>query len=368
MSNHRLFICVAVLAGVFSSAGVVTAQPRLDFSCDQLPPGRLPEEIRQQVRQFVSHWTNAMLQTETDSEVAEARSRIIEGYSKCPDSVQYQTDYARAVVDKIGPVLASDDPLKQVNGALLVANTPNMRVRPVLDEMVSHSNPAVRYLGWRGYQRARTLVLAQGRDYSQPLFGSLAERLQAETVPFVVRRLLETLYLPPSRPQVVSQGDYDWARRQAMEAFLSGWSEQCRRLLLVEPELPEAMVPGLWAISGFRRVIGDSQAEKSKLAQPMVDVMYCASRAYDEADPGSDDDRVRRANATLLTEAEESLNELTELRRNYLSQALTAENVPDRGAEVRRAVLDWVDDLSQAGFDIQRPGFEPPQQPDDGTD
>lgn len=360
MPKHRLFACGVLLTAMLFPA-VATAQPRLDFSCDQIAAGPLPSQIRQQVDEFVSHWCGVMAQTDTDAEVVEARNRLVEGFGKCPDSAQYQTAYATAVVDSIRPSLASEDLLRQVNAALVVANTRNMRVRPVLDEMVRHNNPAVRYLGWQGYQRVRTLVLAQGQGYSRPMFESLSERIATETTPFVTRRLLEMLYLPPVRPQVVSEGDYSWARRQAMEAMLKGWSEQCRRILLGEPEMPDAMRPGVWAISTFHRATGSDRDAQSKLVQALVDVMYCASRAYDEAGDDATGDRVRHANTMLLTDAEEHLNELTELRRDHVYRALRDEGVPDRGAQVRRGVLDWVDDLIEAGFEIEQPSFEPPQ-------
>lgn len=362
MSNHRLFVCWAAPLVLLAVSVAASAQPRLDFSCEQIATGPLPAHVRQQVEQFVAHWTDVMLTTEADAEVSNARQRLVEGFAKCPDSAQYQTAYAAAVVDSVRPVLRSQDRLRQVNAALVVANTRNMRIRPVLDEMVRHDNPAVRYLGWQGYQRVRTLVLAQGRAYSEPMFAGLDEQLKSETVPFVLRRLLEMLYLPPVRPQVISEGDYRWARERAMEIFLAGWSEQCGRILLGGGQMPDAMRRGLWAISGFRRIIGDSQAERSKLAQPLLDVMYCASRAYDEADAGSDGDRVRRANAMLLSQAEEELHNLTELRRGHVSRALEDPDVPDRGAEVRRAVLQWVDDLADAGYDIEQPRFESPRE------
>jgi hypothetical protein len=367
MLNHRLFPrCATAFAVVLLSAGTAVAQPQLDVSCEQLGGGALPSAVEARINDYVKHWAGVMGGSD-DTQVFEARRRIEEGFDKCPDSAQYQFAYARALVEALQPLLGSGDRLRQVNAALAIAGTRHMRIRPALDEMVRHPNPAVRYLGWYGYQRIRTLVLAQGRDYSKPMFASLAERAQAETVPYVVRRILGTFYLPPVRPPVISEGEYRWAQQQAMEVFLESWPAQCRRILLGDPETPAAVQRGMLALMGFHTAFGDQPDRRTKLMQALVDAMYCASRAYDAAkvDAGSEQQqaraqRVRRTNASLLQEAERHLSEISQLRRGHVTAALTDENVLDRGARVRQAVLKWVDDLKAAELDIEEPSFKPP--------
>jgi hypothetical protein len=368
MPNHRLFLrCAAASAAALLSVGVAAAQPQLNVSCEQLGSGPLPSTVEGLVKDYVQHWAGVLGESDDDAQVFEARRRIEAGFEKCPDSAQYQFAYARTMVDAVQPLLGSEDRLRQVNAALAIARTRHMRVRPALDEMVRHPNPAVRYLGWYGYQRIRTLVLAQGRDYSKPMFASLAERARSETVPYVVRRILRTLYLPPVRPPVITEGDYRWAQQRAMEVFLGSWRAQCRRILLGKPEMPEAIQRGMLALTGFDKAFGEDPNQRVKLLQALVDAMYCASRAYDAADVdvGSEQQqamaqRVRQANASLLQEAERHVNEISQLRRGHVTSALTDENVLDRGARVRQAVLKWVDDLKAAGLDIEEPSFEPP--------
>ncbi len=363
MPIHRISLyCKASLTALLLLTAVATAQPQLDFTSEDVGTGPLPSHVRDSIDRYISDWSEVMAETDSDSEVAEARNRILEGFGRHADSTRYRHAYATAVTEHLSPVLGVEEMLKQVNAGIVFSQIQHMAVRPALDEMVRHPNPAVRYLGWRGYLRIRNTVLAQGRDYSEPMIESLDERAAAEDVPFVVRRLLEMLYFPPVRPQIVSQSDYDWAMRQTLEIFLDSWQVQCRRMLNGKPEMVEAVERGLLALMGFERVVGEDQDEKVKLVQALLDAMDGAARVFDEAE-GDDDQlkiqRLREASTSLLRASEQHINSLTELQESPVYDALTESGVADRGASVRQAVLDWADDLRDAGFDVEDPRLQP---------
>jgi hypothetical protein len=250
------------------------------------------------------------------------------------------------------------DDIKQVNAALVLSRMPQVIMQPALEKMVVHRNPAVRYLGWRGYRGVRTLLLAQGPSYRQTMFRSLDAAVARENSPLVIRAIFGVLRIPAAGA-AVPEDVRRKAQEQAFAIFRQIWPNCCRRVLAGNAVMAEVSQEGLAALLNFAPIFRTQKASSEAILQMVVEMTWCSAMAYDQAGAAGP---IAAANTVLLRECEKALNSLKDTRHKDIEAPLTDPKQSDRGSAVRLGVLEWIKLLKDDG--VVKPSFK---LPDDET-
>ena len=185
-NNSRLFAMLIIsimLAGpALAANGTAGKAPPSIVIPESALKGRLGPEHISQIEQRISYWGELMTEAkgrDAGRDIISARSGLI-GDFRAYDAPIYGYAFAREAARILTPVLkdgfANDDPdfrLKEVNLAIAISQMSQVPIQEALEEMVVHRNAGVRYIGWRGYRNIRSLLLAQGSNFSQKMFETL---------------------------------------------------------------------------------------------------------------------------------------------------------------------------------------------------
>jgi len=344
--------------------------PPLDIPTSALT-GALGQQYVSMVRARLEYWRDQIASATAPAAIIGAREGILRDYARY-DAVEYQYQYpfARYATEILTPALqqpaGEDDKLaalRQVNLALALSKMSQVTIQPSLEMMVVHSNDAVRYLGWEGYRSARTILLAQGRSETQQFLGSLRTAAAKEESAPVLGGIFEACNISSFSVATVPAATMQQAQRQAFAVLQTNWRRWCERALAGDAEMIRAMSKAIAAVQTL--AAGQEDAGKTAALQMVVDVMRCASLAYDEA--GAEGPIAQEA-MTLLQLCEGALNAedgtlfvVTKKRGDYVTRALDEKDAELRRVNVPTAVLKWIDELKE--FGVVKADFAPPTPP-----
>jgi len=380
MREHLLFwlgiVAAFVLVGSASQLSVAQEPGPLSIPDIELTAGLSPDSINQ-IDTRLEFYSDELRQADEQDDIIEARESLVGLYQRY-DSPTFRYTVASRAAEIVTPLLEIDDPQKQINAALVLAQMPQFSMQDALEKMVVHSNPAVRYLGWKGYRNARDRILAQRNTQAvDRMFQSLTTAATDGTSPVVVRAVFEMLSYPTLRPEAVSQTDYDQARRRSLDILQKCWEARCRQAAQGNIQIAEALRTGVSAISNAWNLIqGDTEA-RTQFLQMIVDAAWSAALAYDQAYQTAQtavslakDDAKRKVaiGSLLMLDCEESLNAVTGLDESYVRPALTDNDIPDRASAPlgyldmesgqQLGVRGWVKRLEDRG--VRQPEIELP--------
>jgi len=338
--------CLVVLGGARPVAWAQAADEaiELEISPEELRSG-LSRRTVERIDGLLLKAAEAMAQADNDEKVLAAREKIKAIYDLY-EGYHYQSTVTELSARHLVKILDMEDPLKQVNAALVLSQMRWVTVQPALEAMVSHDNPAVRYLGWRGYLLVRLWVIAQPREFSEMMFASLERTAMAETQKPVIAAVIKMLSIEPKSLPFVSEEDFLWARTRALEILQEAWPRYCLLVREGNAELAEMCRRAMFAI----RTIPAPRSKKSEQApvvQLILDMMDASADAFSQAPPESPQEQ---ANRGLLLDAESALNFITALRKAYLQQALSADGAEP--AAIEQAIRSWLDDLRSADYEV----------------
>ncbi len=350
--NLRAAACLlAVLASVTVSASLLPAQDSGSSSA-------------------VDELIKTLLTSEDAEKVLYARTRLQQWYAEYDDSSRGPA-FSRMIVERVAPALgavphataATIDRVRLANMAILLGSMPQVNVQPALQQMVVHANPGVRLWGWKGYLRARTLMLRQGEAAFTPMFAALAASAQNESAAPVLGSMFSVLRLDPTPPDGLDAAAWNAWRAQVRQTLAGGvarWADMVGR---GDPEMAVAAATLPTAIRNYAATL-DREKDKATLAE-LAQMAYTlaaqSSYAYKEAGYNTP---VANANALLLRDVEAALNDLAGLNQTFIEAALSRAEFNGQvmagadpyAAAVRLAVItSWKNALGQKGFAVQTP-------------
>jgi len=190
-----------------------------------IPPERksagLTDEDKSAVDKYVKYWTEAIGSANSAEQVVQARRRLGEGFdSGGTQGVAFKDYYVERVAVHAKTLLSGKIPatdprklLKEVNLSMAVLRMPQMPIQPLVEAMVAHENPAVRYFGWSSFARLRGPMLSEGLSTVQKLYPLLTKAAADESDRYVLGVVIGVLRLPP-RPANVDETDYQELRKK----------------------------------------------------------------------------------------------------------------------------------------------------------
>lgn len=325
--------------------------PEIQISDVALRAGLLSDDV-QQIERYVRYWADKLVEANDAQDVLAARSRLMRGYGNY-NNFQYQTVYAGQAATILVPLLKSADLLKQVNLGVVLSHMEQVTVQPALEVMIVSPNPALRLYGWHGYQRIETSVLAQGRDFVATMLKSLTKAAQEETCGPVMSAVFRMFYLGHERPTFILPGIYEQTRGELFEILHQSWPRICKQVLAGDIGMIQASGEALKTLRRIVAVAGSQKETPQTVVQMLLDMMWCAAKAYANADAGSP---VQAASEALLRDCEGAMNTVTQLHKVPISSALgVAAN--ERSLAVEIAVHTWVRELESAGWQVKEPAL-----------
>ena len=385
--------------------------------------GDLTRQGGQQIDEYVQYWLKALAGSTAAKQVIDIRTRLAQGYNRFSGADEFQVAYVDAVATHGKTLLAGQIPdddlkaLKEINFAIAVQRMGKAELRPLADAMIGHGNPAVRHFGWGAYVMLRPLLLTEGGKPQEAMYAAIAGAGAKEADPLVLSELMTVLRLPPEADPSLGIDDDGWRAVQGkfFQALQGNWTLLCKRVKDVDGLMSEAAGSGVAALALYTRNLGDQLDRKAAL-QMAINMTWCAGKAYDLAwrsalaaqaardaqaaakaasgaagDPAATAQAVAAAaqakkladgvgkdpkqlapmldhftlaisaNDMLLKQCEQVLSSLAgkpapgELR---IRKALASDK--DRGADVRLAVLAWVDELKKQGLASPKDVISPP--------
>lgn len=351
---HRLSVgafgfCLLALLPVWAPAqDTQPAGPAaIDIPESALKSGLLASHV-EMVSKAVGHGLGQLREAGSDQEIVAARKGLLAVYSRY-DSMRYQYAVAEEVAKGVPELLRLEDPRLQVNAALTVSQMRQVPIQPVLDAMLAHSNPAGRLYAWQGYRRIRLLVLAQGKEFAERMYASLAQAVAKENSLPVLQEALGMFHIESDAPRTISAQDFQQARKRLLGIFAGVWPRLCGKVAGGDLEMCACCRKGITVL----RTVRDALASDSAVTQDVIGMvhgaMLSAAKALTAASPGSP---AAAAVEPLLQDCENALNYVTRLRKTPMTSALATKGEVDRNLAVLSAVQAWRESLVAAGYTL----------------
>jgi hypothetical protein len=395
--------------------------PSLSITPPSAAQSGLLDSHRKQIDEYVDYWVKALMTAGEADKVLDARKNLIEGYNKYGGkAAEFQAAFAKSMAERGKAALSAKTPgsqelagLKEVNLAVAAGRMAQLSLQPLLDAMVAHKDPGVRYFGWSAYVQLRPLALAEGGKAAKAMYNAVGRAAAEETDPYVLTALMDVFRMSPMpEPGVgITEGAYRTGQEKFYGLLKAHWTRLCQQLLDGEGAMAEAGANGLRAARVLATGLG-ADADKKTTMQMVINMTYGAGKAYDRAvmlleaalfakEVQAAADKARGMETTqpatapaenpamekvkalaaklgvdpatlaamqgpaehgasavglLLIECETSLNQLTgkgEPGDRHIQRPLSSTAAGDRGAAVQLGVLKWVDELK--GYGVQHP-------------
>lgn len=351
------------LAGYAPAASMTPPQINIP-AAGPLGPGDIA-----QLTKRMQYWADQIVKATTPADVTAAGLGARNDY-RLYTSRDYQYRFAEVAGRVLGPILNNGIPkddklrrLKEVNLALILSRIPQVNIMSALKAMVTHSNPAVRYLGWEGFRTVRTQILAQSPQFAQTMLDTLSAAAAKETAAPTVGAIFEMADISSLSSEAIPTSTLQKAQQQMFKLLADNWLTWCRRVMVGEAEMSRscqkapAAIKTLAAAQAAGPAAGP--ASKTKALQMLLDLSYSAAKAYDfSAGQGP----IAKENTLLLRICESAMADLSGKDSNYFIAALADKTTVDHGAAVRGAVFKWADDLKALG--VVEPKIKPaPSKP-----
>ena len=374
----RIFVGGFVLC-VF--AGTMLARPpEVDF--DEIERYRtLSPKHLEQLRARIGYWLEVIRSAAEAKDITDAREELLKDFQRS-DKVLYRDSFAGLASQLAIPLFARLPEglknLREVNLALALSQFPQVTVQPALEDLIVHPNPAVRFLGWRGYRRIRPQVLARppGTQFDQAMYRSMWARAAEESVAPVVSAIFQMIQMPPVRREPVSAENFPRFQENAFQILKDTWERRCREVLRGDGAMADACRKGTKALENLEAVFKDDPVKRKAILQMVIDMTWCAARAYDSAlrtvnqaarnqQKNEAAQQSLQANSELLRDCEKTLNALTRRDSRHIVRPMSDPDQLDRGSAVGLGVVEWIKDLQAEGVTNPEPRFsaQPTTQP-----
>ena len=344
MSSARICRLVAAL-GVFCGASSLFAQPA--------------DPLAKTVKDLASKIARAV----TSKDIIEARKAMLKNYAFRVTQGQ-GAQYAKLAIDELLKLLDDRDPVKQINAAMVLSKMSQVEIRPALDKMIVHANPAVRYLGWRGYRDAQRAILTAGEGSADAMFAAIDRRVGVERSAVVIKVMIQAIRFP-KQGGLISPKVFKKAHQRSVGAMLAGWVSWCQDILEPSATVTDIAPDMVDILVGALSKIDPAQAKKlqGQILQRIYDMMQCASKIYIKR--AKQADSLTAALTLLLGKCEEGLGGVSGKARERVRDALKKKSEPEM---VAIKIIDWQQELKLKATQIAErvkasPATKPATQP-----
>jgi len=361
MRNTSLrYTCL--LAGgllVCLSAVAEAAPPPLDIPLSAMESGLLSSQQKQAISDRVAYWFGQIETAEKPEDILAARLGLRNDFRRY-DFPEYNLTYARqsaAAAEKLlaKPLGGRLGPARKINAALALAGMPQVPIQPVLDKLVADDNPAIRYIGWEGYQGVKMRVLAQRTGVVDRMLASMKARAQAESEPPVLSMLIRALYFPSRNLVSVDAEDLARAQKQSAALVDTIWGKLCQGVIAGDLPRSETARKSLSVVAAMAQDEGYVEA-KNEIMQNLIDAAWCAAKLYDRT---RGEKNIGESAIQLLNETEAALNAVTGRENRHIVGVLADRTMVEKGAAVQLAVLKWIDELKK-DYGVKQPAMRAP--------
>ncbi len=389
--NLARLCAIGLLGALLVVPSVSTGQaPPLDIPSIELTAGLSPKSI-EKINAALKYHVETIRKAEKQKDILEGCESLLGVYNSYDNPIFKYTVADRAT-EIVVTLLESDNQQKQINAAIVLSRMPQFSIQDTLERMVVHSNPAVRYLGWKGYRGARGRILAQRSSAAtEKMFKALRKAGAEEASSVVVRGVFDVMFFATVPPDAVSGSDFDNARRESLDVLRSCWARRCKQALDGDTQIAEALRSGVGGITNAWVVLGSDKQLHTTFLQMIVDAAgasgtayYSAMRTAAGAEGLAKDDATRKiaVNTLLLRDCELALNSIKGLNKKYIERPLIDKKIPDRASAPlgykdvatgeQFGVLGWVGELKDDG--VRKPQMlvpvvttapAPPEEPNE---
>jgi len=232
------------------------------------------------IRQYVHYWADQIRNAPTQDAVAKARQMLIQGYQR-DTSAAHQYTYAKQATEALTPLLALPSAGKQINTAMAIIEMPQTPIQDALEALVHHDNPAVRYLGWQGYTRARGALLTEGGTFANRYNESLQNAARQEDSGIVLMVILQAANLSPERPTSIGSDVYARCQQVAFDALQDAWPRICRQVIAGSDVYADTARTGIAALQSLATAYAQDPKRVQQILQMVVDAAYCGAKTYE---------------------------------------------------------------------------------------
>lgn len=342
MRINRLIVLVLALASTAICSSLLAAPPEINIPANALNVPTLPPLYATQIDNRIKYYLK-IVQEGKDQELAPAVAGLIADYNRY-DSAGYRYEYGKRLSDFASPVVEQAQGDRVVRIAMALSHVSEVTMQGVMDAMTRNENPAVRYLGWKGYLNGsmRSKIITVGAKPTNTMLDNLAARAQAESASAVFEPIMDMLRMPPGAGG--NDDTFKLAQKRSWEILQQAWPKVCLKVLQGDGEMTRSARQGIITLDYFWQNLQGT--EKNKVTQLLVDMMYSAGKSYDAAGgEGIQGD----TSAQLARDCEVSLIAVTGVNKPMIQKALANSNEKIRRTEVPLAVLDWINELKSKG-------------------
>jgi hypothetical protein len=320
--------------------------PSITIPDADLAADTLPAMYDRQIADWIKRNLNTLSTSKDDKAIATAATGLVDGYNRY-ESAGYRAAYGKGLSALGTPVLAKAGGYALVQLSLALSQVPEMTMLDCLGAMIHHPSPATRYLGWKCYLNGglRAKMLSQGAKQTTAMMDLLAKRAKEETSSAAFGPMLDMLRIPPASGGPADDANVKAAQKRAWEILQQIWPALCLHTMSGDPEIARACRQGIITLDYFSQIL--EPKEKAKLPQMVVNMMYSAAKAYDDAGA---EGIVANINEQLARDCETLLATLSGgENKGLVAKALGKGSAADRRTDVPMAVLDWVKELKPKG-------------------
>jgi hypothetical protein len=338
----------------------------ISITNSNLRNGLSPADIKQ-VQAHVQYWISEVASAERSAGIYSARDGLLADYNKYGDSIRFKGLFARstaallpAAMDK----LAKTDRLKaqkEVNYALAISNMPELTSIGALDAMVKHTNPAVRFLAWKGFGKVRNSVIRTGGAGVDTLFAALARHAGAEPSPLVATVIVEVLHIKKAE---LTTNSFKKAFDRNFKLLTAMQKISTARLAAGDASWARPCIAAIGILKDAAEFYKPDSKMTTSILQQLVDMAYAAAKAYKAAE-GVGTGAFQCI--PLLLQVEPVLGSMSSSKDTDIKAPLLdkKKSPAEKTSGVLRGVLEWVDRLEDLG--VKMPKFPAKKAPAPAT-
>ena len=350
---------LATLIGLVLAASAVSAhgQAAPAISAEtKAATGELSEAQRAEVDGFLRSCVQRMgaghaTAAEHRQAIAAVRNEIVAAYGN-DHGAGYKRYFATSCAANFAPAaLDGNDPLVQVNAALVVSRLRQPELAPVAERMIAHANPAVRYHGAKTYTGIRDALLSTSPEARERMMAGLTGLADREKSPIVLAAAYEALDLSAATavPSVMGA-----VRPRARGAVMSSLRRNLPAVRAGDARMSEAVARGARVAAAMSADM--PRPERTELLQTLAELMKNAGATYVDLFGGVAAARDRQKDAIEMTilaysqmlgELERVTGQITGFAETPVATALAVKPVDP--ARVLLAVNEWVGTPGEGG-------------------
>lgn len=370
MHHHRVVGFWLAVVAILAIAAPAFAPPEPLNIPEELIGAQLSDSQRAQIDEHVDWWREKTLAAITNEDIIEARKGLLKEFAYSNNRL-FREYFIQATIRELLPLalgndLPADDSLrevKRINVAILLASMPDRTIQPALERLVTDENPAIRYLGWKGYSQTRPSILRGGNQPIDTFVDSMVTALKSESSPLVLVMVYDNTRFGSQIIAGINPDRITAMQKRFLQAIDESWT--ARRKVIASAENIQAFM----SFSNGARVLGElgkalaADRDLSKTAlQNLLDMAGTASKVFDTAwnaeknlssvedleereKQSREYEKVIDASRELLLACENGIRVITNSDSTPLASALADTRNPDQGAGVRQAVFTWKDEL-----------------------